>query len=130
MNITFRLIQINVSDVRRAEDFYVGLLGFAKDEDASFRNVTVLTSAHGFPVLLYPVRDVVERPYPESTGPMLVIEVEDIFRTKAEWEQKGVEFIPIPWSEDDSGIAGCPFGNFIAFKDPDGNVHEIIQRER
>ena len=42
-------------------------------------------------------------------------------------QKKGIEFIPVPWSEDDTGIGSCPFGSFIAFKDPDGNTHEILQ---
>jgi hypothetical protein len=57
----------------------------------------------------------------------LAFVTDDIAGTVAAWRAKGVDFIRIPWSSDPSGIADSPYGPFIAFRDPSGNVHELLQ---
>lgn len=127
MSIKFRLLQIAVSDPDKARDFYLNTLGFLEDKNSSSEKVPALLTDYGFPILLYPGIPV-PREYPNDCSPVMVIEVEDILVTYQLWKGKGVEFLPISWSKDETGIAECPFGKFIAFRDPDGNVHELIQR--
>ncbi len=126
MNYTVSLIQINVTDVAAAKEFYVDTLGFPMAE-YGIQGVVTLLNGDGAPILLYPVEQRVEHDYPNQTGALLVFHVEDIDQTVEEWKSKGVEFIRISFSEEESGIAPCPFGRFIAFRDPFGNVHEILQ---
>ncbi len=78
-------------------------------------------------VLVYQVAKSVAVAYGEQTGLTLVIYTDDIEDTVAAWRAQGVEMIPIAWSEDESGIAPCPYGRFIAFRDPFGNAHELLQ---
>ena len=57
----------------------------------------------------------------------LNLATDDLDGTVARWRSAGVEFVRIAWSEEDSGVAECPYGRFIAFQDPFGNVHELLQ---
>ncbi|MDP8238518.1 MAG: VOC family protein [Candidatus Hatepunaea meridiana] len=139
MKYQLGLVQINVTDRKKAEEFYVHTLGFKKilvdpltgiesggDND---NGPFFLDSGCGFPILLYPlnIKKGVQFDYPNQTGVILVIYMDDIDKTYRDWRAKGVEFIKIAWSEEESGIAGCPFGRFIAVRDPFGNVFEILQ---
>jgi hypothetical protein len=127
MSIHAGLIQINVTSVVAAWDFYVGTLGFAEAPGSDKGSVLILENGAGPKILIYPVENSVTPNYPNQTGTTLVFYVDDIERTVEGWRSKGVEFIPVSWSEDETGIAGCPFGRFIAFKDPFGNIHEVLQ---
>lgn len=127
MNIHVGLIQINVTSVHAAWDFYVDTLGFTEAPGSDRNTVLILENGAGPKILVYPVENSVTPGYPDQTGTTLVFYVEDIATTVEEWQSRGVEFIPISWSEDETGIAGCPFGRFIAFRDPFGNIHEVLQ---
>lgn len=130
MQAKISLVQINVLNPSKAEEFYVNILGFEKDTQLSVPGVPVLKSEYGISILLYQAVEINMRNYPIDTGPLIVFEVEDILEIKNEWQRKGVQFIPSPWADENTGIAPCPFGEFIAFRDLDGNVHEIIQRHK
>jgi len=139
MNYKLGLVQINVTDRKRAEEFYVNTLDFKKiirdpltgvesggDSDSG---PIFLDNGCGGTILLYPLNITKYIPfdYPDQTGVVLVIYVDDIDETYRDWRAKGVEFIKIDWSEEESGIANCPFGRFIAVRDPFGNVFEILE---
>jgi catechol 2,3-dioxygenase-like lactoylglutathione lyase family enzyme len=121
------IVQINVTDLGSARAFYGESLGIPLIEkfgpDAPFE----LDLGPGPTVLVYQVERSVPVDYGHQTGVTLVIYTDDIAETVGAWRAAGVEFIPIEWSEDETGIAGCPFGRFIAFKDPFGNVHELLE---
>jgi catechol 2,3-dioxygenase-like lactoylglutathione lyase family enzyme len=125
--MTVGLLQINVTDAAKAHEFYIDTLGFPVKTGTENMGITVIDNPGGAPILLYPVERSVAIDYPNQTGTTMVFHVEDVEKTHAEWSARGVEFIRIGWSEEESGIAPCPFGRFIAFKDPFGNVHEILQ---
>ena len=121
------IAQINVTDVVAARRFYRDTLGFAIREpfgdDAPFE----LDVGDGPTVLVYHVDKMVPADYPDGTGTTLVFYTEDLDATVARWRDAGVELIRIAWSEEESGVAPCPYGRFIAFRDPFGNVHEVLE---
>lgn len=127
--MTVGLLQINVTDARKAREFYIDTLGFPVKPGTEDFGITVIDNEGGAPILLYPVERAVPVDYPNQTGSTIVFYVNDVEKTVEEWRERGVEFISIAWSEEESGIAPCPFGRFIAFRDPFGNVHEILQPE-
>lgn len=127
MKAKINLIQINVLDPDKAANFYVDKLGFEKDLSQSIPGVPVLKTEQDISIVLYQAIEKNKRNYPRDTGPLIVFEVEDISKTVQEWGAKGVEFIASPWADENTGIAMCPFGQFIAFQDLDGNIHEVLQ---
>lgn len=128
MSPSVGLIQINVLDMSEARRFYIETLGFTELQlPMSVGSATALRNPYGPPILLYPVPHRMPSEYPLGTGATIVFHVDGIDRIRGEWSAKGVEFIRIAWSEEESGIAPCPFGRFIAFRDPSGNVHEILE---
>ena len=137
MNYRIGIVQFNVTDIARAREFYIDILGFNEIMRDSESNVIsnpengpiFLENRNGPLIIVYPMRVArnVQVDYPNQTGTLAVFYVDNIQETYNRWESKGVEFIPIEWSEDESGIADCPFGKFIAFRDPFGNVHEVLE---
>lgn len=127
MDLRLGLVQINVTDLRAAWRFYVDTLGLRGIERLGKGKAFHLDLEGGPPVLVYPVEHKATRRYPDDTAVTLVFYADDIRKTVENWKQKGVEFVPIAWSREESGIADTPFGPFIAFRDPFGNVHELLQ---
>lgn len=127
MTIGLGIVQINVTDLDLAWRFYVDTLGLRAGRRLGPGKPFELDLGGGPTVLVYPVRRVAMRDYPNDTGITLVFATENIRSTVGQWKESGVSFIPIAWSRDASGIADSPFGPFIAFEDPFGNVHELIQ---
>jgi catechol 2,3-dioxygenase-like lactoylglutathione lyase family enzyme len=127
MNLRLGLVQINVTDLREAWRFYVDTMQMRGVEKLGRGKAFHLELPDAPAILVYPVQQVVDRQYPVGTGVTLVFYTPDIRTTVDTWKQKGVEFIPIAWSQETSGIADTPFGPFIAFRDPFGNVHELLQ---
>lgn len=122
------LIQINVLDLQTAWDFYVRTLGIP-GEWVHGENRAFELGVGEIPVLVYPVSRHELHSYPDTSGTVLVFGTEDIDKTHREWKAKGVQFIPIAWSQDDTGIAPSPYGRFVAFSDPFGNVHELVENQ-
>ena len=58
---------------------------------------------------------------------MLVLEVSGLEEIVTRWREAGVSLVPAEWADPETGIAGCPFGRFIGFRDPDGNYLEILE---
>lgn len=127
MKCTVGIIQINVTDLDEARRFYFDILGFNDTKQWNVSSVASLEAENAPQILLYPVSEMVPVDYPNQTGTTIVFYVDDLDRTIEEWRTRGVEFIPIAWSTDESGIGNSPFGRFIAFRDPFGNIHEILQ---
>jgi catechol 2,3-dioxygenase-like lactoylglutathione lyase family enzyme len=127
MAFTTGMLQINVTDVHAARTFYRDTLGMEIREPFGADGPFELDLGPGPTVFVYQVAKSVPVEYGEQTGLTLVIHTDDLEGNFADWSAKGVEFIRIPWSEEESGIAGCPYGRFIAFRDPFGNVHELLQ---
>ena len=126
MDIELGIVQINVTNLAHAWDFYINTLEFAGEqtlgENHPFTILAVPTR-----ILVYPVQSVSERAYPEGTGVLLVFYTPDIVRTVEQWRSRGVRLIPARWARGPHQLADTPFGPFIAFSDPFGNVHELLQ---
>jgi catechol 2,3-dioxygenase-like lactoylglutathione lyase family enzyme len=127
MNLRLGIVQINVTDLTEAWRFYVDTLGLQGVERLGRGKPFDLVLENGPTILVYLVEKVAVRSYPTDTGVTLVFYTPDIRNTVATWKNRGVAFIPIAWSREASGIAETPFGPFIAFRDPFGNVHELLQ---
>lgn len=121
------IVQINVVDLAVAREFYVGTLGFQLGRSFPGGGPFELVNPGGPTVLVYQASRRVDHDYPAQTGTTLVFYTDDIDATVERWRAGGVEFVPIAWSEDASGIAYSPYGRFVAFRDPSGNVHELLQ---
>ena len=127
MELQLGLVQINVTDIGDAWQFYVGTLGLRGEKRLGPEKPFHLLLPGSPPVLVYSVQRMTNRVYPEDTGVTLVFYTPDIRKTVKTWAERGVSFVPIAWSREASGIAETPFGPFIAFRDPFGNVHELLQ---
>lgn len=127
MALTCGLIQVNVTDLAEARRFYGETLGIPLREPFGGDGPFELDLGEGPSVLVYLVERAVATDYPNQTGVTLVLYTDDIDGTSARWRERGVDLIPIAWSEDESGIAPCPYGRFLAFRDPFGNVHELLE---
>ena len=130
MTLRTGMIQLNVTDLAKARVFYGETLGIPLGEDFGPEAPFELDLGAGPTVLVYQVARSEPVDYGEQTGITLVLYTDELDGTVARWRERGVEFIPIEWSEDESGIAGCPYGRFIAFRDPFGNVLELLQPHR
>ncbi len=112
IDMKLELIQIPVSDIDRAKDFYVNKVGFNDDHDhrvsdeirfvqltppGSACSIALTTGAH-------------EMEPGSIEGLQLVIDDADAAR--AELAERGVEV---------GEVQDFPWGRFVFFKDPDGN---------
>ena len=128
VNLRVGMAQINVTDLDEAWRFYVDQLGIGGRQTLGpGKPFELEPGTGGLTVLVYPARHLTKLDYPNGTGVTLIFFTDDIHATVAEWKAKGVSFIRIGWAKDESGIADTPFGPFIAFRDPFGNVHELLE---
>ena len=127
MTLRTGMIQLNVTDLAEARRFYGDKLGIPLGQDFGPEAPFELDLGAGPSVLVYQVARSVPVAYGEQTGVTLVLYTDDLEDTVARWRANGVEFIPIEWSEEESGIAACPYGRFIAFRDPFGNTLEVLE---
>jgi lactoylglutathione lyase len=121
------MLQINVTDLAEARRFYRDVLGISVREPFGADGPFELELGPGPTYFVYQVSKSVPVEYGEQTGLTLVLYTDDLEGSVLRWRESGVEFIPIAWSDDASGIAACPYGRFIAFRDPFGNVFELLQ---
>ena len=112
------LVNIPVTDVDRAIDFYVNKVGFALDHDRSptdeirFVQLTPKGSACSISI----GRGLSEAEPGSVQGMQLV--VEDAHAAHAELTDRGVEA---------SEVQEFPWGRFVFFSDPDGNGWAVQQ---
>lgn len=112
------VIQIGVTDMQKALDFYCGVLGFeVESKDDAPRFVTLRNE----PTLLLALADAPARAaYPREAQVLLNLETRDLRADLARLRDAGVELLhdaPQP----------CPVGTFAAFRDPSGNVGELLE---
>ena len=118
MDWKLELVQVPVSDVDRAKDFYVGKAGFDADHDhqvsdelrfvqltppGSACSIALTTGAHDMK--------------PGSVEGLQIV-VPDADAARADLLERGVEV---------SEIQEFPWGRFVFFSDPDGNGWAVQQ---
>jgi len=110
-----------VSDQRHrfqeAKRFYCDILGFGLTEE--FSEVLVLEH-EGPQLVIHKAQKPAVIDYPNECQTLLVIEVRDINAAVRDFKAKGVAFV------QDNPISATP-GRYIGFRDPFGNVHELLQ---
>ena len=113
--------QINVTNLEEAIAWYTEVLGFELSKDHYYPPQAVdLIQKGEIRLLLYKVQKPNVIDYPNQAQSLIIFKTDDLTKVMNELTEKGVEFL---YSE----AIEFPAGIFNAFKDPYGNVHEIVQ---
>ena len=122
MDWKLELINVPVSDVDRARDFYANQVGFALDYDHrvsdDLRFVQLTPRGSGCSIAI--ATGLSDKAPGSVTGLQLV--VDDADAARAELVSRGVDASP---------VQEFPWGRFTFFQDPDGNgwaVQQIVRR--
>ena len=113
------VIQINVSDMDKAIDFYCNKIGFEIHSKKYYPDIVDLVNK-GIPLILYKVSKVTYIDYPKVAQTLINIQTDDLEASLKDLKGKGVELIH-------ETPQNCPVGVYAAFKDPFGNVHELLE---
>ncbi|HUT82952.1 MAG TPA: VOC family protein [Candidatus Bathyarchaeia archaeon] len=113
--------QINVTNIDEAIKWYTEKLGFEVSKEHYYPPKAVdLVQYGGVRLILYHVNKSNTNDYPNVAQSIIIFKTKDLVITCNDLREKGVELIypkPIQF----------PAGMFNAFKDPFGNIHEIVQ---
>ena len=113
--------QINVTNLEEAIDWYTKVLGFELSKEHCYPPQAVdLIQEGDIRLLLYKVQKQTVIDYPNQAQSLIIFKTDNLKQVVKELTEKGVEFI---YPE----VKEFPAGIFTAFKDPFGNVHEIVQ---
>lgn len=112
------IVEIKVSDLDKGRDFYSNVLGFDVKSEAYLPNVLVLEH-EGVDLILHIANKPIQIEYPDMAQSLLIFQVDDIDKTCEELKAHKVEII--------DGPRDSPPGSFLAFKDPFGNCHGMMQ---
>jgi catechol 2,3-dioxygenase-like lactoylglutathione lyase family enzyme len=113
--------QINVTNLEEAITWYTEILGFKLSKKHYYPPRAVdLVQKGAIRLLLYQVQKPAKTDYPNEAQSIIIFKTDNLEKTMEELTEKGVEFI-YPEAEK------FPAGLFNAFRDPFGNVHEIVQ---
>lgn len=115
------VIQINVTDMDQAIDFYCNKLGFQIRSREHYPQIVKLE--HQPTLLLYKVDRAVSIEYPHVAQTLVNIETDDLASTLETLQKAGVEVIH-------KDPVDCPVGIYAAVRDPSGNVLELLQYTR
>jgi lactoylglutathione lyase len=116
---SFCVIGIYVTDIDEALDFYVNKLGF-EVEHVYDETCLVSLKNDGPTVVIEKTTEPNPATYPSSSQIVLAVETKDIEKTSKELKDSGVEFLH-------DAPQQFPAGIFMAFRDPSGNVLELLQ---
>jgi catechol 2,3-dioxygenase-like lactoylglutathione lyase family enzyme len=113
--------QINVTDLNEAIKWYTEILDFEVSKDHYYPPQAVdLVQKGDIRLLLYKVEKLRVVDYPNQTQSVIIFKTDNLEKTMDDLKAKGVIFI---YNE----AVTFPAGLFNAFRDPFGNVHEIVQ---
>jgi len=114
------VVTLFVEDVDRAIDFYTNKLGWEKTMDEAMgedRWVTVGPKGEKTQFTLSTGRGENRVPGKAGGETGVILEVDDVNKTFAEYQKKGIEFTEKPQA--------MPWGGWAMFKDSEGNVHGL-----
>jgi catechol 2,3-dioxygenase-like lactoylglutathione lyase family enzyme len=120
------IVQLNVVGLQAGIAWYTGVLGFRVSKENNFlHHGTTVQLEHdkGFRLILHNAKNSAKIDYPDDVQTMIVWQTEDLAGTMQQMKSKGVEFI---FSEPRK----INVGSFVAFRDPFGNVHELIELKK
>lgn len=100
--------------------FYSDVLGVKVKNKEHYPNIVELDSGTELPLILNLVEEKVSVNYPRQSQSLFNFQSENLKDEMVRLKQKGVEFI-----HDEP--QDSPVGIFAAFRDPSGNVHELIE---
>ncbi|UCG89654.1 MAG: VOC family protein [Candidatus Heimdallarchaeota archaeon] len=113
--------QINVANLEEAIAWYTEVLGFKLSKEHYYPPQAVdLVQKGEIRLLLYKAQNPTKIDYPNEAQSVIIFQTDDLNKIMKDYSEKGVEFI-YPEARE------FPAGIFNAFKDPYGNVHEIVQ---
>jgi catechol 2,3-dioxygenase-like lactoylglutathione lyase family enzyme len=116
---------VPVSDVAKAKEFYEGKLGLSGGRDINDGGITYPCGG-GREFHIYPSPDNAGK----SGGTIAAWEVDDLEKTVDELTANGVGFEQVDSDRvktNEKGIAELGDDRMAWFKDPDGNVHGVVQ---
>jgi predicted enzyme related to lactoylglutathione lyase len=120
---SMNLAWINVSDIKKAEKFFVDTLGLKVTSGAPEYNWLELKGSQGGMILGVGQGDCSkkeENPVKPGGNAVMTMEVEDVAQSKTELEAKGVKFY--------GDILEVPgHVKMATFADPDGNIFQLCQ---
>ncbi len=111
--------QINVHNMDVALAFYSGKLGFQIETKDFYPNLVPLKH-DGIHLVLCQVEKPSLTEYGKTAQSLINFQTPDLALAMTNLKSSGVEFVhntPQP----------CPVGLYAAFKDPSGNVHELLE---
>lgn len=114
------IVQINVSDMDDAIAWYRDVLGFEVSKEHDHYPVAVDLVHEGRRLLLHRANRPARIDYPNVAQTLVCFQTDDLAQTMSSLRQQGVELLhdaPQPF----------PAGVFAAFRDPFGNVHELVE---
>jgi len=114
------IIQINVSDLDKAMDWYCKTLGFEISKEHYNYPVAVDLIHEGCRLLLHKADKPTHIDYPDVAQTLICIQTDNIIANMNDLKSKGVELIH-------ETSQNFPDGLYIAFRDPFGNVHELVE---
>jgi predicted enzyme related to lactoylglutathione lyase len=119
MNLQLQHVEIHVSSVERAKEFYVTKLGLEILEEIPSLNLLAL-KAGGVRISIFGGFEPNLNPFEKKAGTHLILRTDNIENTKDELTKRGVVFR--------GEIFEAPgFIRDISTTDPDGNVIEIAE---
>ena len=111
--------QINVHDMETAVAFYADKLGFEVTTREYYPELVPLKH-DGIHLVLCQVSKPSATEYGKTAQSLINFQTNDLKLEMTNLKSKGVEFLhDFPQR--------CPVGTFAAFKDPSGNVHELVE---
>ena len=120
------IIQLNVVGLQAGIDWYTSVLGFRISQENNYlhHGTTVqLEHDQGFRLILHNAKNPAKINYPDDAQTMVVWRTSDLAATMEQMKSKGVDFI---FSQPQQ----INVGSFVAFRDPFGNVHELIELKK
>jgi predicted enzyme related to lactoylglutathione lyase len=122
MNLQLQHVEIHVSSLEKAKDFYVTKLGLEILEEIPSLNLLAV-KAGAVRISIFGGYEPNPNPFEKKAGTHIILRTENIETTKEELTKRGVVF--------KGEIFEAPgFIRDIATTDPDGNVIEIAEYQR
>jgi catechol 2,3-dioxygenase-like lactoylglutathione lyase family enzyme len=118
---------IPVRDVDRARGFYEGVLGLRFAGGARADGSFEYECGAGTRLFTYPTQENAGK----SPATLAAWQVDDIEAKATALRERGIalEEYDMPGLRTEDGIAALPGGRAIWFKDPDGNILNVFQRD-